>query len=371
MFHQKKHHPDLPYLYSPSEINCSRCLQTIQISGILIHNTVCDKRSSKKRLKTIVEEIGLNESRVRCMHCKRKFAVDRIIKHQQACEVSSKKRPQFEIEKKRLPHLYDTYEKINSKRGSLNLIYPNSKWQKQHLDLMKNLRLEEDENYYIDYTPCPYCFRRFAPFSAEKHIDICKKILNKPKPPPSMTTNRFPNIQPERKISIRANSLNSLRSSSVLNRSSQLLEKNDKNLSGSANEDLAVAENPHFNLPISPIKTPILKSDLLDPNYTHSIRKDLPEAICPVCMKKVVASNLEKHITTCRNKILKPSYTVKELAKEEGKSRYIKLPKKHAFVSQQRSLSTQRIVCSGVCQSCRAIFPKPAKFCMMCGSIRV
>ena len=110
-----------------------------------------------------------------------------------ACEISSKKRPPFDIIRKRIPNLCETYKKINSKRGSLNLVYPNSKWQKQHIELIKNLRYQEEENSYSDYIVCPYCMRKFSSASADKHIESCKNVLNKPKP--LLSVEKFPKIK--------------------------------------------------------------------------------------------------------------------------------------------------------------------------------
>lgn len=110
-----------------------------------------------------------------------------------ACEWASKKRPVFDILKKRMPLLDEIKLKQSPKKGVLTYRYTNSKWQQQHLQLLSNLRVETITNPYAEYLPCPYCLRKFAPNIAENHIEICKNILNKPKPPPSLT--KSPNLK--------------------------------------------------------------------------------------------------------------------------------------------------------------------------------
>jgi hypothetical protein len=103
---------------------------------------------------------------------------ERIEKHQKVCEtnyfnnISSKKKS---------PKVKDSAITL---RHKINLNYPNSKWQKQHIDMIKKLRIDDCSENYDEYITCQYCKRKFAPIPAEKHIEKCKDIINRPKPPP-------------------------------------------------------------------------------------------------------------------------------------------------------------------------------------------
>ena len=105
---------------------------------------------------------------------------ERIEKHEQVCEKAYKMKQI--LTKKRSPSGPDS---LVRQKHKLTLNYPNSKWQKQHLNLLKKLRSNDSTDDYSEYISCPYCQRRFAPIPAEKHISKCKDIINKPKPPPN------------------------------------------------------------------------------------------------------------------------------------------------------------------------------------------
>jgi uncharacterized CHY-type Zn-finger protein len=156
----------------------------VEITTISSHYLTC---SQETRTLNIVQEDSSETCRT-CRFCKRRFLLERIEKHQQACQWASKKRPVFDMAKKRLPLLSFTERpnslRVSPKRSPPLLKYPNSKWQKQHLQLIESLRKSKKTSVYADYLPCKYCSRKFAPNIAESHIEICKFILNKPKPPP-------------------------------------------------------------------------------------------------------------------------------------------------------------------------------------------
>ena len=334
-------------------------MEIVSISGIYFHNANCEKRNIKEALNTIVEEFS-GIIRAVCRHCKRKFTLERIEKHQSACENASKKRPLFDMIKKRIPYLSETSQKITTKRNSIKLIYPNSKWQKQHLELLKNLRTGEESNHE-DYIPCPYCFRKFAPMSAEKHIEICKNILNKPKPPHSVVSQRFPILKKnEQPLSIRTNSMKSLwRPYSVHKNKSFIDKKNITTiLSTSVDEPSINITDFDQNL----IKVPGFKQD-------SASFLGVPSVTCPKCLNKVLGSVADKHISDC--KLLRPSATVKNLENEEKDFKHI-LIKLSSKKTEKRSNSTQRIEKPRIfCAKCAAPIPTKARFCMMCGTVRI
>lgn len=149
-----------------------------------MHYSKCEKIDKKEEGVNIIKEEEEGETiRVECRYCKRKFHRERVERHVLACEWASKKRPVFDIFKKRMPLLNEIKVKISPRKGNLTYRYSNSKWQQQHLQLLRNLRVETVHNPNPEYVPCPYCTRKFAPNIAQNHIDICKNILNKPKPP--------------------------------------------------------------------------------------------------------------------------------------------------------------------------------------------
>jgi zinc-finger of a C2HC-type len=365
----------MPFLYSPNEVQCNKCLQIVAISSLYIHNTTCEKRVHKKSLGTIVEEIT-DDSRVVCKYCKRKFALDRISKHQSACEISSKKRPLFNMIKKRIPYLCDTYQKINSKRGSLNLIYPNSKWQKQHLDLIKNLRVTEDTSATEDPISCPYCLKKILSGSTDKHIEACKSSQSMHKEsfvlPKNTVNNRFPSLRKiEKHLSIRTSSTNSLwRPSSVYNK--KRIFDESKITTFDLLDNSIIAEN-NDNTDTSPFKVPlIIKKELIDPNYTKSNKKKYSTSACPLCLKTFITSTIDKHILTCHKQQLRPSATVDHLEKKEESLKPARKKPRISILDKKRSNSTQRLRESGIiCSNCAAVYPKQAKFCMMCGNIRL
>ena len=326
-------------------MTCSKCLQIVLVSQLHTHYTLCEKRMPKKLLGTILEELFDGE-RIPCQFCKRKFALDRIEKHQMACEKMIKKRPIFDVFKKKFPYHTESSGKLSTKKASLNLIYPNSKWQKQHLDLVRNLRYR-DEGSYEDYVPCPYCGRKFCENTAEKHIEICKNIINKPR---GICINKFPKVSKINNLTIRMPTSNSIERPKSNNHSI-----NKTVLSSFDGIDHSIL--PSFK---SPNKTPLLKRELVE----RVKIQECPRAKCKKCEKKFLVDTIEIHNVKCCIR-LKSSATVNSLGKIESGAK--KISNKAI-----RSFSTQRIgeVLPG-CSNCGAQIPKKAKYCMMCGNIKL
>lgn len=143
---------------------------------VVIDEAVTDRNFGQSKC---VEQFGVAYDRVACAYCKRLFCVERIEKHQRICESNFKK---AEISRKVSPKQVKVGK---GNRDSGDFHYPQSKWQRQHNDLISKLRGDECSEDYEEYVNCMYCSRRFAPGPAEKHIEKCKNIIHKPKPPPT------------------------------------------------------------------------------------------------------------------------------------------------------------------------------------------
>jgi hypothetical protein len=118
------------------------------------------------------------DNRVPCMYCKRSFMLERIDKHQQICEANFLRHSRLD---KKSPRVVESTKAL---KHQISLKKPNSKWRIQHLDLIQKLRVDDYCESYDEYITCPHCHRKFAPGPAEKHLEKCKDIINKPRPPP-------------------------------------------------------------------------------------------------------------------------------------------------------------------------------------------
>ena len=240
-----------------------------------------------------------------------------------------------------MPYHEGIKSKIKLKKSELSLKYPNSKWQKQHLQLLKNLRVESQESFHEDFIPCPHCSRRFAPVSAEKHIDICKNIFNKPRPPPSVIASRLPYLRANMKpLTGGASSSKSLcRPFSVMPKSNEGFNESPEN---------------SYLIEFSPARE-------------EFVQERIKEALSSVRDSKSLGRNRRMKRRQVSREVLKqlrPSRTVKEIIGND-KEKTVKR------IDGKRSHSTQRINEMVICGTCGAAVPVFAKFCSMCGVIRV
>jgi hypothetical protein len=172
--------------------------------------------------------------------------------------------------------------------------------------------------------------------NAEKHIEICKKIINKPRG----ILSKLPSVNRLKQLSIRTDS------SGNLHRPSSVKTREDK-----SSQLLSFAEAESSP---SPFKTPLLREEL-----TVKIKRE-KSVLCGVCNKKVLRNVINKHIVQCGKFDLRPSATEKHL---DAKRNYSRLGSQ---LNQIRSNSTYRLT-ESQCTSCGASIPKQANFCMMCG----
>ena len=234
--------------------------------------------------------------------------------------------------------------------------------------MLKNLRIENEVTFYDDFITCPHCMRRFAPVSADKHIEICKSIFNKPRPPPSVLRN-LPDLKSKVKpFTVKTHSLKSLsRPYSVLCKS------RDKGL-GSLSTSIDDTSSPE----ISPGR--LLKE--ANPSVRES--RSLSNS------KKVhrfsafdLANKLRPNSTVRSSKNIKSASCVSNIQSNKNiqniqniqsininQSRRESKVKMKTF-EQKRSQSIQKISDVITCHACRCIIPSIAKFCSMCGVIRI
>jgi len=301
------------------------------------------------------------EERHPCSYCKRKFWPSRLEKHEKACEFASKKRPIYDIKRKRLPLLDQSYSRSvsTSKRAGLNPKYKDKKWHKHHEDFLNKLRfarkIEESKERGLDtsnlkvpdlleedYQQCPHCFRKFGPTQAEKHISNCKNVINKPRPPPSVisdSSSMFPQIQknsfgnPNTKRSSTNRNTNSLNVSEIeVNSSTASLLKPECHPKKSIGLPRVSPTDSYKKLPR---ETPIQRS------------MNTAKVECPHCKRTFNNRAAERHTPICKKINQKPRRT--------------EMSPKVSSKKRLRRLNTD-------CKQCKAPLPLEAKFCMMCGT---
>ncbi|CAI2384054.1 unnamed protein product [Moneuplotes crassus] len=165
---------------------------------------------SKQQVAEFQEIYGSPEqedNRVACSTCGRKFNLDRLPIHLKSCS-NMKKRAVFNSQKKRVVDGsmgIPTMKKKATPKNKVNkgnLTEKKAKWKRDHEDLVNAIKMSrmikkvQEEGGDItkipvappsqndDYVECRYCYRRYAPAVAERHIPKCKDMINRPKPPP-------------------------------------------------------------------------------------------------------------------------------------------------------------------------------------------
>ncbi|CAG9319837.1 unnamed protein product [Blepharisma stoltei] len=370
-------------------ISCPNCSQVLTHEEYEFHLNNCmpehnDSVISTERQKVYVSLNTESDLRVTCKFCDRKFAPERVLKHQFACEYSSKKRPQFDMKRKRSPLLESDTSKVmhNSKRHTLTQKFNDKKWHKLHEDFLNTIRyarkfksfeekgkdptvLKPPAALYDNYIQCPTCLRKFAPIPGERHIANCKNIINKPKPLARMPTDmHFPQIKNNGK-SYHNKQIKSLNNSTV---------KEDSQCSYYCSPTMSKKEIIPNKSPIPPIVR--VSPDSSDP-YTiktrrrdSSVQRSAVFAIqCSHCSKVFDPKGLEKHIQTYSKELAKTKQF--RVMSESPYPKYSPIAAKNS----QTDTSTLRIRRSGKalkhldekCKNCKSPCPFEAKFCMMCG----
>lgn len=174
-----------------------------------------------------------------CSICGRTFAAARIEKHEVACRKASKKRKPLSASKIRLKgteaasfYRADAPQPSTQQSPALSASMgprDKPKWKAEHEEFIKMVRTareytaqEKEERAAPpprvssasatgSLLPCPHCSRKFSRKAAERHIPICARNENKPKPPPK--ENRYANISQNRNVPLSQRRRGSARSS--------------------------------------------------------------------------------------------------------------------------------------------------------------
>ncbi|TSM77364.1 Zinc finger C2HC domain-containing protein 1C [Bagarius yarrelli] len=108
-----------------------------------------------------------------CEVCHRKFREDRLEKHISICQKMQK--PKCKV--------YDSSKHRIKGTEIEEFIKKNGRSKTPEARAPANRSLKPKKDPYSDYVTCPHCTRRFAPGTAEKHVQKCQNIRNRPPPP--------------------------------------------------------------------------------------------------------------------------------------------------------------------------------------------
>lgn len=403
-----RHDISIPQSYSSStskqNSDSSSYSEQDSVDSLNIYNGKCsilDIRSKyklhslkKSESNNQVEKV-LRDDKATCRYCKRTFFSNRLEKHEKACQNASKRRPVFDMKYKRVPNSeYPSFTRNTSiRRAQLKLNFPDSKWQKQHSDFQSNIKFARKLKYMEeagvdithirpppskneDYIQCPYCFRKYAPIPAERHIPKCKDIIHKPRPLPQLqvcSSNKLPMI--------------SLRDTIIKTPSNRSIVTYDRAYSDSTKSELRNFPQPETSITV--------KNRTLDESTTLRNRFSLGSnranqleqlSIVSKCSSqnslihtpsKILTAKPLTPITPCE-----PSSSTHKLPIKRCKEPPLSIESKFNLLSQNRAKTHKRQLTAlkytdqnfksfkSECSKCHNDLPIEANFCMICGKAR-
>lgn len=325
------------------------------------------------------------DDKLPCRYCKRRFFKERIEKHENACQNASKKRPVFDIKCKRAPNLvYPVLKRSNSiRKPTTRLNFPDSKWQRQHSDFQNNIKFARKLKYLEeagidvthirpppakneDYIQCPYCFRKYAPIPAERHIPKCKDIIHKPRPLPNLkiaTGEKLPMI--------------SLRENISKTRSHKTIITCDRAYSDSTKAqsrnmilpDCGTPKNERTTLrskftikPIYSEQVSLVNKSSSQHNLSHVSSKLLPKPLTPI-LKSEPSSATYKLPSKLNDPSPSADSKLKPLSRNNSSYHRRQLTGLKNTDQNFRIFGTE-------CKNCMSDLPVEANFCMICGKAR-
>ena len=112
-----------------------------------------------------------------CPHCARTFLEDRLQIHLRSCTADNPHKTVREATQR--PQSMERHSSPIIQRATMEKPSDlNSYRETGRASTPSKLRTASE------FVQCQYCTRHFDPKAAERHIPICKDIVNKPKPPP-------------------------------------------------------------------------------------------------------------------------------------------------------------------------------------------